>query len=187
MEQSLCNIIKKGAEKSQIKQAIIGTAKNIRDTLCDVERENAPTLLDVRLNAIDGDLQSFVTVYPEEGSKVIVGIIENLRTEAVVLRCSEVEKVNLKIGDQTLKIDKDGFVFNDGTLDGMIKIRELTEKINALVDAFNSHTHTLTPGSVVVVGSAATQNNAAPITVPAITSRTQAFRQSDYENERIKQ
>ena len=109
LEQSICSAIKKAAAKTQIKQTIIGVATNVRETLCDIEREDAPTLLDVRFNAIDDDLQSFVTVYPKEGSKVIVGIIENLKTEAVVLRCSEVEKVSLKIGNTEMVIDRNGY------------------------------------------------------------------------------
>lgn len=126
LEQAASAAIKKIAGKMQIRQTIVGFAKNVRDNLCDIEREDAPMLLDCRLNAIDDDLQSFVTVYPKENSNVIVGIIENLKTEAVVLRCSEVERIRLKIGEQTLLIDENGLIINDGNWGGLIKIQELT-------------------------------------------------------------
>ncbi len=175
-EQAVQTAVKKIVGKMQIRQTIVGIVKNVRETTCDIERENAPTLLDCRLNAIDDNLQSFVTIYPKEGSDVIVGIIENLKTEAVVLRCSEVEKVKLKIGNQTLKIDKDGFVFNDGTLDGLVKIQELTNKLNVLVDTFNSHTHPF-------VGVAPT----VAATTSPIIAKAQTFSKSDYENTEVKQ
>lgn len=115
LEQAILRAINLQADRRQIKQIISGTVKNVSETTCDVECEDSPTIYAVRLNAIDDQLESFATIYPVEGSNVIIGIIENLKTEAVVLRCSEVEKVKFKIGNQTLLYDKDGFVFNDGT------------------------------------------------------------------------
>lgn len=183
-EQAVQTAIKKEAGKLQIKQTIVGTATNIRETLCNIERENAPTLFDVRLNAIDDDLQSFVTVYPKEGSKVIAGIIENLKTEAVVLRCSEVEKIKLKIGNQTAYIDKNGFVFNDGTLGGLVKVGDLTQRlnnlendINGLKNAFN--TWIVFPGD----GGAALK----AITAAWTSQRISVTQQANIENKNIKQ
>jgi hypothetical protein len=58
----------------------------------------------------------------------------------------------------------------------LVKIQELTDKLNALVNSFNSHTHPF-------VG--------VPPTSPGATSPTaaqaQPFNKSDYENEKIKQ
>jgi hypothetical protein len=122
LEQAIQSAIQLQADRRQIRQIISGTATNVGETACDVLREDAPTVYDVRLNAVDDNLESFVTVYPAAGSNVIIGIIENLKTEAVVLRCSEVEKVKLKTGNQTLLIDKDGFIFNDGKNSGLMNI-----------------------------------------------------------------
>lgn len=113
--------------KSQVKTVCWGVAKEITTTTCTVERDGAPTLYDVLLNAIDDDLQSYVTVYPKEGSNVLVAIIENLKTEAVIVKCSEVEEVKVKIGTQTLLIDKEGFIFNDGANKGMVKLVEMVD------------------------------------------------------------
>ena len=67
----------------------------------------------------------------------------------------------------------------------MIKIQELTDKVNELVDKFNNHTHTLMTGDVKVEGSAKEQANIAPITVPAITSKAQPFSADDYEDSHV--
>lgn len=125
LEQAIQRAIGVQADRRQIKQIISGTATNVGETACDVLREDAPTIYGVRLNAIDDDLESFVTLYPQAGSSVLVGIIENLKTEAVVLRCSEVDKIKLKIGEQTLLVNKDGFIFNDGKNKGLMNIESV--------------------------------------------------------------
>ena len=121
LEQAIEEAIKAFSSKIQIKQILSGTAKEVKETTCTVEREGAPTLLDVRLNAIDDDLQSYVTVYPADGSDVLVAIIEGLKTEAVVIRCSEVQRVKMKIGSETLVFDKDGAKYNGTPVKGWMQ------------------------------------------------------------------
>lgn len=137
LEQIIETAIKKIAKKMQFAQVVSGVAKNITDTTCELHRTDAPVIFDVRLNAIDDDLLSFVTIYPKADSDVLVGIIEGQKTEAVVLRCSEVEKVRYKIGDNTLLIDSTGIVFNDGTV-GIADVVKLVSKYNALESDLNT-------------------------------------------------
>lgn len=127
VEQAMKEAMRVITENYQIKGVLSGTAINVRDTLCDVEREGAPTIYDVRLNAVDDDLQSFVTVVPKEKSNVLVAVIENLKTEAVVVRCSEVQKVLIKVGANTAVMNDDGLVFNDGKISGLAKLPKLVE------------------------------------------------------------
>ncbi len=114
LEELIERVIKKHAANIQIKEVVTGVAKNITETACDIERAANPMIHRARLNAIDDTLESYVTVYPKDGSNVIAGIIEGMKTEAVILRCSEVERVKIKIGEQTFLMDKDGFVFIGG-------------------------------------------------------------------------
>lgn len=132
LEQSIRSAITSQTRRTQVKTVCWGTVTEVTETTCTVERDNAPTLYGVLLNAIDDDLQSYVTEYPLLNSSVLVGIVENLNTEAVVLKCSEVEKVKVKIGEQTLYIDKAGFVFNEGGHKGLVKIVELVEWMSKL-------------------------------------------------------
>ena len=111
LEQVIEQAILKLAGKMQIKQVLSGVAKDVGESACTVERQDAPDLYDVRLNAVDDNLESCFTVYPAEGSEVLVAIIENMKTEAVVIRCSEVQKVKAKIGASELEMDADGFRF----------------------------------------------------------------------------
>lgn len=129
LEEAIEQAVRKIAGKMQLKQVLTGTASEVTETTCTVIREDAPTLHDVRLNAIDDDLQSQFTVYPKDGSHVVVAILEGVKTEAILLRCSEVEKAKIKIGTQTLTMTADGFVFNGGDLGGMVKINELKTQL----------------------------------------------------------
>ena len=112
LDQAIEQAILRHAGKLQVKQVLSGVAMKVGESTCTVERQDAPTLYDVRLNSIDDDLESYFTVYPAEGSQVLVAIIENLKTEAVVIRCSEVQKVKVKIGTTILELDADGFRFD---------------------------------------------------------------------------
>lgn len=126
LEQTIAWAIQMQARKLLVKQVISGIATKVDEFSCTVERDDAPTLYDVRLNAVDENLQNYMTVYPAVDSVVLVGIIDNLTTEAVVLRCSEIEKIVIKIEGQSLVVNKDGFVFNDGN-NGMVKIDEMVK------------------------------------------------------------
>ena len=153
LDQAIQEAVKSIAGKTQIKTICWGVAKDVTDMSCTVEREEAPEIYDVLLNAIDDDLQSYVTVYPKEGSNVLVAIIENLKTEAVIVRCSEVEKVKVKIGEQTLLIDKDGFVFNDGTHKGMVKLVEMVDWMTKIYTDIQTLTKLLSTHPVAGFGS----------------------------------
>jgi hypothetical protein len=82
---------------------IVGTVKAIDGDTCTVDNYE-----DVSLNAIIDNLESQFTIYPKIGSKVVIGRLEN-EDNAFVLGVSEIEKVLIKIGNQSLEF-KEGNV-----------------------------------------------------------------------------
>lgn len=96
------------------------------------------------------------------------------------------DQIDITVQGTTVKMNSEGFVINGGNFGGVIKIQELTDKINALIDAFNNHTHEIPSGSVAVTGSATAQSNPAPVSVPAILSPHTKVQVSDYEDEKVK-
>lgn len=96
------------------------------------------------------------------------------------------DQIDITVQDTTVKMNSEGFVINGGNFGGVIKIQELTDKINALIDAFNNHTHEIPSGSVAVTGSATAQSNPAPVSVPPIMSPHTKVQVSDYEDEKVK-
>ena len=130
--------------------------------LCDIEIEGKSPVQDVRLFC--GDYNSDakgggIVVVPEVGAQVLVIFFST--TVAFMLQCSKSKQI----------------VFNGGENGGLIKIEELTKKINDLIDAFNQHTH-----SVATTGSAASQTGTAAVIVNSFTK----LDKSSYEDKTIK-
>ena len=177
--------------------------KEARTVDCTPLDESAP-MLGVNLQANQGS-KAGVVVYPRVGSYVVVGFIAD-GNAGVVLATDDIESIEIVVSDKSsrvlideerVRIDvdeetsaeltKDGVVLNGGSLGGLVKVEELTDKLNELIEAFNEHTHTLGSQSVSVSGTASAQSNLTPILVPAITSKHTKVKRGDYENEKVKQ
>jgi hypothetical protein len=109
----------------------------------------------------------YIDIKPKKETVCLIGILEGKEALAFLINAEDVELVEVKSG--TIEI-------NGGTNGGLVKINELTDKLNALVNSFNSHTHPF----VGVPPSS-------PGTTSATTAQAQPFNKSDYENEKIKQ
>lgn len=142
-----------------------GEVVAVEDLTCTVKIGDAE-IEGVRLRAsLTGRDRQILTV-PKVGSCVTLGCLTADLNNLVVLQVDEIEKI----------------IVNGGELGGLIKIQELTDKINALVEAFNSHTHLLPTGAVIT--SAGPSIN--PVTVPAIRKKAAKLNKKDYEDETIK-
>lgn len=173
---------------SQIKQTLMGInapsgqlclsgeVKSVEGSTCTVD-VNGIALKGCRLRALIDD-NDHVMLEPRVGSQVLLLDLSNgQKRHLLVLSCSEVERVRLQIGSTKLQIDNAGMVINGGELGGMVKINQLTQKLNELVNAYNAHTHT-----VATTGTAAAQSG----TAAATASTAQPFNASDYENTKVK-
>lgn len=134
---------------------------SVDDETCVVER-NGLKHEDVRLAAvIDGNTKNLL-VKPKVGSMVLIAdLSEGLMRDLAVIGWSEVDTITI----------------NGGSFGGLVKIQELTNKLNALVQKFNLHTHT-----VATTGTAAAQTG----TAAATTGTAQQFSKADYEDTKIK-
>lgn len=173
--------------------------EDARTVDCSPLDESAP-LVGVNLQA-NQNAGTGVVGIPAVGSYVVVGFLSP--SAAVVILTEKIDRYLVDIGDaharitagqidiavkdSTVKVDSGGIVMNGGELGGLVKIGELTDKLNELIDAFNAHTHEIMPGGVAVTGSATAQANAAPVSVPAIAAKQRHISVKDYENPKIKQ
>lgn len=149
---------------------------------CTVVIDDQP-YADVLLYAItDKKLKGFCFI-PKTDSTVLVSRIAGSNMMFVAM-FSQVDKVLLSVGETQIEVGADEITFNGGENDGLVKIKELTEKVNALIDTFNAHVH-----SGVIVGVSggsgapavgASGNSTAP------TATATKLNKSDYENEKIK-
>ena len=104
-EAAFLSLLKKH-EKMVLTSGIVSEVK--ADSI-DVEREGMPSLLDVRFNSVLIPVENQFKVTPKKGSAVLCGIIESDISEAVLIACSEIEKLEIKIDSSEFEIDKDGF------------------------------------------------------------------------------
>lgn len=111
-----------------------------------------------------------LVVKPTVGTDCLIGILEGQESVAWLMHASEAETM----------------VFNGGDNNGLIKIKELTDKLNALKDtvnslvsSYNTHTHT-----VATTGTAVAQTGTATAIVTQATQAV-AFDKADYENDKI--
>lgn len=102
VEELLSRVMKRQIQATRFIQVVSGIATDITETTCTVKREGSPNLTGVRLDAIDDTIENQVTIFPKDNSHVVVGIMDGLKTEAVVLKCSEVEIMRIKCGGISL-------------------------------------------------------------------------------------
>ena len=129
--------------------------------------DETSAVLDVRMKTIaDNALESFVIV-PKDGSQVVVGFHSNTVAQCLVVKESQKILINtetiesnstnktdtiaeiFKLICDDVQVTSESFVFNGGSNEGIIKIIQLTEKLNLLVSQvnnlklrFNIHKHT---------------------------------------------
>lgn len=145
-----------------------GIVKSVEGITCTVTfgKQDVPG---VRLRASEADDGGHILIVPAAGTAVTVGSLSGDLSSLVVLKADRIESITV----------------NGGNLGGLINIGALTEKINALVDAFNGHTHTIPSNEIATSGNASAQTNQTPVTVPAIQSKAQKFDRADYEDTTI--
>ena len=142
-----------------------GIVTAVEDLTCTVQF-GSMDVSGIRLRASMAENDAQLLMVPRVGSPVIVGSLSGDLSELVVLQMDAVERIEI----------------NGGRLGGLINIEPLVDKINAISKAFNTHTHTIPTGGVVVSSNV----NPAPISVPAPGEQIQDLRREDIEDDTVK-
>lgn len=109
-------------------------------------------------------------IIPKVGSQILV--CYNNRNIKYICQFSEIEKVLIIINKTTFEIVDGSIKINDGTFNGIVKIDDLTTKINDMINFINAEFLKIQTG-IITGGGAYTPTN------------LQAFNKSDYENDKI--
>lgn len=104
VEEAAFAFMRKHHQRNAIKTIVDGTAYDITDSSFTLKSENLPDIQEVRMHAIDDNLDTRMTIYPKVGSSVLVGIINNLPGEAVLISCSEIERVLIKMNSLEFEV-----------------------------------------------------------------------------------
>ena len=141
-----------------------GIVVSVEDITCTVRFGNMD-VAGVRLRASEAGNDSQMLIVPRKDTAVIVGSLSGDLSQLVVLSVDAVERIEI----------------NGGNLGGLINIEALTAKINALVEAFNAHTHIIPTGAI----QCGERLSVGPVTVPAVTGEAELLDKNDYEDDKI--
>ncbi len=132
---------------------------------------------------IDGDINRPVFVGISEIDKWAFK-----RNETAITFTTDPDEVNVTVGNSKVRITPDLIEMNEGSLDGLVIVGKLTERLNrlqqqieAIQSAIASHSH------LVVTSGNATQQVGNTTTTTYAKVNVDSFDNSDYENEKIKQ
>ena len=138
----------------------------------------------ILLNVIT-DNTNGMNLVPAVNAHCVVAEVDGPGQLKQLLWASEYTKIKGTAGSSQFTVENDLIQFNDGSLDGMVKVAALKTKlnnlenlVNDLVTKFNSHTHILT----LTMGT----GTAAPTVAPETTTLTPTV-QADIENTKITQ
>ena len=164
--------IKKIASTGGMFRAFTAKVKSVNGETCTVELEGL-TLTDVRLRAVVNGENSKILVTPKTDSYVLVVDLAGDLSQLAVVGYSEVEKI---------EVDTDKIIFNGGNNNGLVKIKKLTQKLNAIEQDLNALKSIFTSWAPVP------QDGGAELKASAETwaaSQLQITQISDYEDTNI--
>ena len=122
---------------------LTGKVESVSGETCTVSIGDL-RLTDVRLRSVVNSEQSRLLITPKQGSYVTLIDLSGELRELEVIGYSQIEAIDIETSGD-IKINcKGNIVINGGHNDGLVKINELTRKLNQLVQQFNAHTHTVT-------------------------------------------
>lgn len=172
IKQKLCRITGADIDRGLFTAEV----KSVSGETCSVMLDDLQ-LDDVRLRVVaeDGN-DNRMLLTPKVGSYVLVADLSNGdKRDFAVVMMSEVQKIELSA---------DELVINGGQNGGMVKLQELTDKLNALIDSFNNHVHSNV--IVAVTGGSGAPAVGTPGNSGTPTTTADRFNKSDYENTAIK-
>ena len=118
---------------------------------------------------IENEEKEGLIITPVIDSQVLIANVNKYNW--FVCQYSQIEKVTLNAADK--------IVINEGKNGGLVMIKELTDKINELVDVFNDHIHSNVITEVTGQATGIEGDSGKP------TSTQSKLNREDYENENV--
>ena len=178
-------IIRSIADTNSKTRLVVGSVKAIdhEARTCDVNPidESAP-ILGVNLQANQGSTVG-VVVWPKLGSFVVVALYDDYEAGVVVLT-DVIDRYDIKVGDMSLSLSAQGIVMNEGALGGLVKVVELTQRLNTIEQDLNSLKTAFSAWVPVAQDGGAALKTAVSTWATSTLTPTQ---RSDIENQNVKQ
>lgn len=171
---ALANLIGKNAIRSVTVMKVEGDI--ITATRGDVTFKLRPALL--------GQTGKFLAVYPKVGSTAAIAYVDGISSKPYIVACTEIDRVAIKIGEATIDVSEDIITFNGGENDGLVIVGKLTERLNKIERDINSLKTAMASWKVAPSDGGAALK---AVTSAWVSQRLVESKNSDYENDKIKQ
>lgn len=127
------DLIKTIASKNQTIILRIGKVISVDETAstCDIQLDDELMLYDVKIKSIVDGSNMGITIIPKKESIVIIGSIENIPENAVILVYSQIEKIYIKNEQMSIEMS-DKIKFNGGNYGGIVKIQALEQNLQQI-------------------------------------------------------
>lgn len=126
----------------------IGTVTKVEDGICEVERKGLPPLLDVRLNAVQTEIENPFWIVPKVGSKVLCLEVENQPAETCIVKYTEIERIEINIGGAILKIENGKMQLKNNDADLKLLLTELLTELKTAIIQTPSGVGNFAPNNV---------------------------------------
>ena len=153
---------------------------NIAERSCSCTALNGQNIDELPIVQLMAEVEDGVLYVPAVGSTVMV--VYSKRNVPFVALYSELSAIYYVVGDTTIDVTNGLIKLNDGSYHGLVRVEELTAKLNALeskvndlLNAYNTHVHT---------GVSSGFGSSAVTTAPVIGTLTPT-QQSEIENNKI--
>ena len=155
---------------------VMGKVESVGDETCSVKIADRIVINDVRLNAsADGNADN-ILIKPKVGSMVMMADLSGGELRSlVVISFSALESMTVKFEGEV--------VINGGENEGLVKVKELTEKLNAIENDINNLKSIFSSWVPVVYDGGASLKLAATDWASKTLTKTT---QKDIENDMIK-
>lgn len=164
----------------------IGKATNIdKDKcVCDVDLGNGATLHVVKLKAIEDDKENGLVIIPKEGTMVCAAMLEGIEANWVIVQYSAIDswQITTDSGSRITIADDGKVLLNGDDHKGIVKVKELTEKLNAIEDDINNLKNVFSGWTAVSQDGGAALKGAAAAWYAQQITKTQ---ESDLKNDNV--
>lgn len=168
--------------RNSVVDGIISSDTDMSKFTCNVKVNNIE-FFDVPVRVLISKQASFLEI-PKKDSHCLLTFRDSNQNRPQIMEVDECEKILVKIGDQSLEISENGFIFNEGKNDGLIKINQLITKLNTIENDLNLVKNIFTSWAPV-------PNDGGAALKAAISTWSgqllQLSQKTDIENDKIKQ
>ncbi len=146
--------------------------------------DEAPTLFDARLNAVVDSQESYAIMFPKVDSIVLASVINNDPKDVYIVAISEIESLEVRIGEMTVKHDSNGHVFNGGEMGGLVITPTLRQELERSNELIGSLLDVINGAPVLEPGNGAASN--LQVALKEAINGKSLGNYSEIENEKVK-